>query len=77
MVSIAEVWWREGRQEGRQEGIQDGIKEGETKGEEKKAIEIARKMLANGLDPKLVASMTGLDEKFIALNLTKLTGVEN
>ena len=68
MVSIAETWFRDGMEHGRQEGIKVGEAKGEAKGEEKKAIEIARKMLAKGLDPKLVASMTGIDEEFIALN---------
>jgi hypothetical protein len=53
-----------GRQEGEQKGLERGRQEGEQKGrqegERQKSLEIARTMLARGLDPTLVAELTGL-----------------
>lgn len=43
-----------------------GIKIGEKKGEKKKAIEIAKGLLASGIDKKVVAKTTGLSSKEIA-----------
>ncbi len=54
-----------GRVKGRQEGIEEGQKEGVEKGEQRKAREIARKMITAGADPKFVAKATGLPLKEI------------
>ena len=55
----------EGLAEGEEKGFAKGEAQGEAKGEAKKGNDIARKMLAKGLDPKLIAEMTGLTEKEI------------
>lgn len=48
----------EGRAEGRTEGILEGRAEGEMVGK----LSVARRMLAAGLDPKMISEMTGLAE---------------
>jgi predicted transposase/invertase (TIGR01784 family) len=50
----------EGRQQGLQQGLERGRQEGEEKGRQAGKLEIARAMLAQGLDPTLVAELTGL-----------------
>jgi predicted transposase/invertase (TIGR01784 family) len=61
---------RRGKEEGLKEGVekgkQEGLKEGEQKGKKAMALENAKKMLANNLDPKLIASCTGLALEEIA-----------
>ena len=57
--------YHEGLAEGLAEGEEKGFAKGEAQGEAKKGNDIARKMLAKGLDPKLIAEMTGLTEKEI------------
>jgi predicted transposase/invertase (TIGR01784 family) len=47
-------------EKGKQAGKKEGIKEGEQKGEQKKALETARKMLADGLDIATIMKYTGL-----------------
>ncbi len=49
-----------GIQLGKQEGIQLGKQEGLQLGEQKAQLEIARKMLANGMEQKIVAEITNL-----------------
>jgi len=44
--------------QGREEGLEEGLKN--------KAMETARKMLADGLDPALVAKYTGLSPDELA-----------
>lgn len=46
----------------RQEGLEEGMEKGKIEGENKKAIEIAKKMLLQGLDLSLIQSVTGLTE---------------
>ena len=57
---------REGKEEGRAEGMEKGLAEGMKKGMEKgmnkRSLEIARKMLANGMDAATVMEITGLSE---------------
>lgn len=54
----------EGREEGRAEGLERGLEEGREQGrEEGRAVEkrqLARNMLAEGLDPAKVAKISGL-----------------
>ena len=57
--------YHEGLAEGEEKGFAKGEAQGEEKGEAKKSNDIARKMLAKGLEPKLIAEMTGLTEKEI------------
>ena len=44
----------------KKEGFQEGIQEGIEKGEKQKAIEIAKKLLQNGISVEVVADTTGL-----------------
>ena len=65
---------REGKEEGLAEGMEKGLAEGIEKGMEKglaegmekgmnqRSLEIARKMLANGMDAATVMEITGLAE---------------
>ncbi len=57
---------REGKEEGLAEGMEKGLAEGMKKGMEKgmnkRSLEIARKMLANGMDVATVMEITGLSE---------------
>ena len=53
----------EGMEKGRAEGIAEGIEEGMSQ----RSLEIARKMLAKGLDEALVMDMTGLTAEEIKL----------
>ena len=57
---------REGKEEGLAEGMEKGLAEGLEKGMEKgmnkRSLEIARKMLANGMDAATVMEITGLSE---------------
>ena len=57
MISLAQAW----KEEGIEIGIQDGIKIGEARGENKKAFEIARSLLAQGLDINIISTATGLN----------------
>ena len=48
----------QGREKGIEEGIAKGREEGIAKGETQKALEIARAMLAKGLDAETIAELT-------------------
>ena len=52
----------EGMKKGLAEGVEKGLAEGMEKGMEKRSLEIARKMLANGMDAATVMEITGLSE---------------
>ena len=64
---------KKGREEGKAEGIAEGLKEGEKKGielgkaegKQQEKLEIAKQMLAKGLDIQLICEMTGLSEERI------------
>ena len=51
-----------GLAEGMGKGLVKGLAEGMEKGMEKRSLEIARKMLANGMDAATVMEITGLSE---------------
>ena len=57
---------REGKEEGLAEGMEKGLVKGLAEGMEKgmnqRSLEIARKMLANGMDAATVMEITGLSE---------------
>ena len=53
---------REGKEEGLAEGMEKGLAEGMEKGMTQRSLEIARKMLANGMDTATVMEITGLSE---------------
>jgi predicted transposase YdaD len=57
---------QEGLETGRQEGLETGRQEGLETGQQQKAQEIARTMLAQGMEPSLVAQVTGLSPDQIA-----------
>jgi predicted transposase/invertase (TIGR01784 family) len=59
-----------GIEKGRIEGIEEGRIEGIEEGIEKGKIETAKRALQNGIEIKIVALFTGLDEKFLE-ELTK------
>ncbi|MFD3272930.1 hypothetical protein ACE3MS_22820 [Paenibacillus dendritiformis] len=54
---------REGRREGLREGIQEGrregIREGKQEGKREAKEEVAKNMIAENLDPELIARVTG------------------
>ena len=52
----------EGMKKGLAEGVEKGLAEGMEKGMNKRSLEIARKMLANGMDGATVMKITGLSE---------------
>ena len=55
------------KREGIAEGMEKGMKEGMEKGMNLRSLEIARKMLAKGLDEASVMDMTGLTAEEIKL----------
>lgn len=55
----------EGKLEGLQEGLQKGLQEGLQKGSREKALSIARKLKATGMDKTQIAAITGLKEEEI------------
>ena len=44
-----------------QKGIEKGLREGKKEGANKKAIEIAKNLILNGLENELIKNSTGLD----------------
>ena len=52
----------EGMEKGLAEGMKKGLAEGMEKGMNKRSLEIARKMLENGMDAAMVMEITGLSE---------------
>ena len=58
---------REGKEEGLAEGMEKGLAEGMKKGMNKRSLEIARKMLANGMDAATVMEITGLSAELLEL----------
>ena len=55
----------DGVKEGKLEGIKEGIKEGIEQGEQRKALQMAKTMLAEGMDINLIVKITGLTEEMI------------
>ena len=51
----------------KREGKEEGLAEGMEKGMNKRSLEIARKMLANGMDAATVMGITGLSAEEILL----------
>ena len=58
---------REGKEEGLAEGMEKGLAEGMERGMTQRSLEIARKMLANGMDTATVMKITGLSAEEILL----------
>ena len=60
----------EGMERGLAEGMEKGMAEGMEKGMNQRSQEIARKMLANGMDAATVMEITGLsEEEMLQINL--------
>ena len=57
----------EGMEKGLAEGMEKGLAEGMEKGMNQRSLEIARKMLANGMDAATVMEITGLSAEEILL----------
>ncbi len=57
---------QQGIAQGIQQGMAQGIQQGITQGETNKALEIARRLLAQGLDTNTIAQVTGLSPDTIA-----------
>ena len=55
----------EGMEKGLAEGMEKGLAEGMEKGMNQRSLEIARKMLANGMDAATVMEITGLPESLL------------
>lgn len=53
---------REGKEEGLAEGMEKGLAEGMEKGMNQRSLEIARTMLAKGMDVATVMEITGLSK---------------
>ena len=59
--------YQKGKKEGMEEGRAEGMEEGIEKGMNQRSLEIARKMLAKGMDDASVMDMTGLTAEEIKL----------
>ena len=55
----------EGMEKGLAEGMEKGLAKGMEKGMNQRNLEIARKMLANGMDAATVMEITGLSESLL------------
>ena len=53
------------KREGKQEGLAEGIEIGMAKGMNQRSLEIARKMLADGVDINLIMKYSGLTQEQI------------
>ena len=58
--------YNRGLEQGVQQGLEQGLERGLTEGEEKSKTEIARNMLAKGLDVDLIVSVTGLSSQEVS-----------
>ena len=59
--------YQKGKEKGKEEGIAEGMKQGMEKGMSQRSLEIARKMLAKGIDEVSIMDMTGLTAEEIKL----------
>ena len=69
-LMIREAAFSEGKAEGKAEGIAEGEArgkaEGKAEGKTETKLEVARKMIADGLERDVVAKYTGLSEEELA-----------
>ena len=63
--NILETAREDGFAEGEAKGKAEGLADGEAKGRAAKAAEIARAMLASGMEHSLISSLTGLSQEEI------------
>ena len=66
-VSVERTLIDDSYQKGKEKGKEEGIAEGMEKGMSQRSLEIAKKMLANGMDDASVMDMTGLTAEEIKL----------
>ncbi len=66
-VSVERTLIDDSYQKGKEEGMEKGIAEGMEKGMNLRSLEIARKMLAKGIDEVSIMDMTGLTAEEIKL----------
>ena len=66
-VSVERTLIDDSYQKGKEKGKEEGIAEGMEKGKNLRSLEIARKMLAKGMDDASVMDMTGLTAEEIKL----------
>ena len=59
-VSVERTLLDDRYQRGKEEGMEKGMKQGIEQGMNQRSLEIARKMLANGMDATTVMEITGL-----------------
>ncbi|MFW5522712.1 MAG: Rpn family recombination-promoting nuclease/putative transposase, partial [Segatella copri] len=59
-VSVERTLIDDSYQKGKEEGMEKGRAEGKEEGMNQRSLEIARKMLAQGMDEAMVMDMTGL-----------------
>ncbi len=62
-----EIGMKEGMEKGMEKGRAEGIEEGRAEGMNLRSLEIARKMLAKGMDEASIMDMTGLTSEEIKL----------
>ena len=62
-----EIGMKEGMKQGMKQGMEKGMKEGMEKGMSQRSLEIAKKMLAKGMDEASIMDMTGLTSEEIKL----------
>ncbi|MEZ4634365.1 MAG: Rpn family recombination-promoting nuclease/putative transposase [Caldilineaceae bacterium] len=55
-----EEWYQQGRQAGIERGLEEGREEGREEGARRRTLEIVSAMRARGIDPALIADVTGL-----------------
>ena len=65
LETAREDGFAEGEAKGLAEGKAEGLADGEAKGRAAKAAEIARAMLASGMEHSLISSLTGLSQEEI------------
>lgn len=58
---------KKGRAEGMKKGLKQGMEKGMEQGMSQRSLEIAKKMLAKGMDEATVMDMTGLSAEEIKL----------
>jgi predicted transposase/invertase (TIGR01784 family) len=61
-------------EKGREEGLKEGLKEGIEKGKEEEKLDVAKKMLAEGMVIPLINKLTGLPKDDILKLKEELAG---
>jgi predicted transposase/invertase (TIGR01784 family) len=60
LATNMQKWYQTAQTQGIELGMQKGKLEGKLEGKHERELEIARNMLANGLDADLITKLTGL-----------------